>query len=134
MARLLVSSLLAIALLAACGADEGPTNEGPGAAPDLSTPDGALRAFCAAAQARDVAKLGGLISPNAAERDLLEIRKGNCPPDALEELAELLTLEEIGEVDMEPDGMTAVVSAKLAKRDEKFTMVRVGETWLVSDF
>jgi hypothetical protein len=134
MTRILLTSLVILALLAACGGNDGPPEDGEGEPRATSTPDGALRAFCAAAKAKDVVKLGSLIAPNPGEKDLLTIRKGDCPPAMLDQLAEFLTLEEVGTVSVAEDGMTATVEAKLAARAETFTMVKVGDDWLVSDF
>jgi hypothetical protein len=137
------------ALVAACGEDdsietgsgsEGATGTGgtggssDHARVDLSTPENAVREFCAAAADRDTERMALTIAEGAGEGALRRILLGQLRPGEEDDLPDL-ALREMHGTRMGRDGNDAVVSVTFESgRDEQIHVVRTPAGWKIDDF
>jgi len=142
MARALTIAILTTALLMGCGeSDDGiegapkPGSMRSGTAPDLSTPEAAVRSFCGAAEAKDVPRMGACIEDAAGEKDLRRIALGRITPDDVEDIARTLALRTVRGTEISPDGMEAWVDVTFKSgRDERIRVVKTPVGWKIDDF
>jgi len=98
---------------------------------DFSTPRAAVETFFAAAAARDADLLSRCFG-DTGPSEFDQIRKKQVPSDGLDHMAKLFGVGKVLKV--EQGSNDAFVDVKLSTRDERITMKRVGNKWVIDDF